>query len=346
MSAVFDYIHQLVDQAFAFTKLIQNREVGWLTVDRKTGEYKREKQALWKKFKLLLLFNPLTEWIDQTHLIRMYTHEKNLAAGRREGKPQSHNQIKSFIDFYQIDMSKFDPSDPEKYETFEDFFVRKHAPGARPIHAPNDPTKAIVVADSRVVVYPTVEATRRLWIKGSEFTIANLIKDKDRAKAWENGAVASFRLSPQDYHRYHSPVEGKVKWFKQIPGDYFQVDPVALQSSVNILTENARCCVCIETEDFGLVLFVAIGATDVGTVEFNEEMMTAGHHVKKGDEIGLFQFGGSSILVAFERDRIRFDEDLEKLSHQQIMVDVEVGMSLGKATQKGHTATNVVTASL
>lgn len=81
MSAIFDYIHQLVDQAFAFTKLIQNREVGWLTVDRKTGECKREKQALWKKFKLLLLFNPLTEWIDQTHLIRIYTHEKNLAAG-------------------------------------------------------------------------------------------------------------------------------------------------------------------------------------------------------------------------------------------------------------------------
>jgi phosphatidylserine decarboxylase len=286
MSGIFGYIHQLVDQAFALTKLIQNREVGWLTVDRKTGEYKREKQPLWKKFKLLLLFNPLTEWIDQTHLIRMYTHEKNLAAGslssfkqklrsattdciqgRKEGKPQSHNQIKTFIDFYQIDMSKFDPSDPEKYETFEDFFVRKHAPGARPIHAPNDPTKAIVVADSRVVVYPTVEATRRLWIKGSEFTIQNLIRDKDRAKAWENGAVASFRLSPQDYHRYHSPVEGTVKWHKQIPGDYFQVDPVALQSSVNILTENARCCVCIETEDFGLVLFVAIGATDVGTVE-------------------------------------------------------------------------------
>jgi phosphatidylserine decarboxylase len=79
---------------------------------------------------------------------------------------------------------------------------------------------------------------------------------------------------------------------------------------------------------------------------FNEEMMTAGHHVKKGDEIGLFQFGGSSILVAFERDRIRFDEDLEKLSHQQIMVDVEVGMSLGRATHRGHNPTNVVVASL
>lgn len=185
-----------------------------------------------------------------------------------EGQPQSHSEIKSFIEFYKIDMSQFEPSDPEAYTTFEDFFIRKHAPGARPIYDADDPTKAVIVSDSRVVVYPTVEATRRLWIKGNEFTIANLIRDADRAKRWEDGAVASFRLSPQDYHRYHSPVEGTVKWFKAISGDYYQVDPVALQSSVNILTENARCCVCIESKEFGDVLFVAIGATDVGTVEY------------------------------------------------------------------------------
>ena len=163
-------------------------------------------------------------------------------------------------------MSHFEPSDPEQYLTFEDFFIRKHAPNARPISAPEDPTVAVAAADSRVVVYTTVEKTRELWIKGSDFTITNLIKDHERAAVWENGSVASFRLSPQDYHRYHSPVEGRVKWYKPIPGDYLQVDPVALQSSVNILTENARCCVCIESDQFGDVLFVAIGATEVGTV--------------------------------------------------------------------------------
>lgn len=180
---------------------------------------------------------------------------------------KSHRQIKGFIDFYDIDMSQFEPSNPESYTTFEDFFVRKHGPNARPIYAANDPSKAVVVADCRVVVYPTVDKTRALWVKGSEFTIANLIKDDQLAVTWENGAVASFRLSPQDYHRYHSPVEGNVKWYKHISGDYFQVDPVALHSSVNILTENARSCLCIESECFGDVLFVAIGATDVGTVK-------------------------------------------------------------------------------
>jgi phosphatidylserine decarboxylase len=57
----------------------------------------------------------------------------------------------------------------------------------------------------------------------------------------------------------------------------------------------------------------------------------AGTDVKKGDEIGLFQFGGSSIIVAFEKDRIKFDEDLLSVSRKRIMVDVEVGMSLGTA---------------
>ena len=61
--------------------------------------------------------------------------------------------------------------------------------------------------------------------------------------------------------------------------------------------------------------------------------MVTGQPVKKGDELGLFQFGGSSIVVAFENGRIQFDKDLELLSAQEVMVDVEVGMSLGKATQ-------------
>lgn len=191
-----------------------------------------------------------------------------MSTGRSEGTPKSHKQIKGFVEFYQINMSQFDPSNPEEYGTFEDFFVRKHAAGARPMYKPDDPTKAVNVADSRVTVYTTVEMTKRLWIKGNHFTMANLIRDPDRAKPWSNGAVAVFRLSPQDYHRYHSPVDGKIAWYRKIPGDYFQVDPVALHSSVDILTENARCCLCIESEEFGKVLFVAIGATEVGTVQY------------------------------------------------------------------------------
>jgi phosphatidylserine decarboxylase len=90
--------------------------------------------------------------------------------------------------------------------------------------------------------------------------------DSQLGPKFANGPVASFRLSPQDYHRYYLPVPGTVKQFRSMPGDYYQVDPVALSSRVDILTRNAREYVVVESREFGLVLFVAIDATDVGSV--------------------------------------------------------------------------------
>jgi phosphatidylserine decarboxylase precursor len=187
-------------------------------------------------------------------------------SGKEQGTPASHSKIKSFIDFYKINMSDFSPSDPEKYSTFEDFFVRKHAPGTRPIAEKANPNKAVVVADSRVVTYDSVAESKQLWIKGTDFNITNLVMDTNLGAKFDDGAVASFRLSPQDYHRYHSPVSGTVKEFRSLPGDYYQVDPIALRSQVNILTSNARDYVVIDSPEFGEVLFCAIGATNVGTV--------------------------------------------------------------------------------
>jgi phosphatidylserine decarboxylase len=118
-----------------------------------------------------------------------------------------------------------------------------------------------------MVAYERVELARQLWIKGNSFSISQLLQSQDLAIPFQNGAVASFRLSPQDYHRYHSPVQGKVKWWKSIPGDYYLVDPWCVRSKVNVLGMNDRSAVCLETKEFGDVLFVAIGASEVGTVK-------------------------------------------------------------------------------
>jgi phosphatidylserine decarboxylase len=163
-------------------------------------------------------------------------------------------------------MNDFDPSDHTKYRSFEDFFTRKHRAGSRPVHAPEDAASAVVVADSRVVAYESVTETARLWIKGSDFSIANLVMDTDLGARFAGAAVASFRLSPQDYHRYHAPVTGKVKLFRS-------------------------------------------------------------------EELGIFQFGGSSIIVAFEKGRVEFDQDIVELSKQRVQVAVEVGMSLGRSSR-------------
>ncbi|EPQ55345.1 phosphatidylserine decarboxylase [Gloeophyllum trabeum ATCC 11539] len=329
---LFDYIHSWVDWGLACSKMVQNREIGWVTKNRKTGAIMREKQPLAKKIRLLLLFNPLTEWIDGTKALRYWLHHESLEEGDEMRKPETKKNIRPFVEFFEIDMSQFEPSDIDAYPNFQEFFIRKHKAGARPIAEPDNPSVAVVAADCRLVVYPTISQATALWIKGRHFTIANLIADPtgETARTWDGGAIASFRLSPQDYHRYHAPVNGKVKWWKEIDGQYYGVDPLCVGSDVDILTENARCAVCFESEQFGDVLFVAIGATDVGTVQLNEYVKTVGHQVKKGDEVGLFEFGGSSIVVAFERGRIEFDEDLVKVSEQRMEMDVEVGMSLGR----------------
>ncbi|KAL6240354.1 hypothetical protein RBB50_012724 [Rhinocladiella similis] len=254
-----------------------------------------------------------------------------VTAGLKERTRSSREKIQAFVQFYKINMDEFDPAGIDAYDTFEDFFVRKHKPGTRPIFSESDLNKAVTVADSRVVVYDSVAVTRAIWIKGRHFTIENLIKDCSMSKKWADGAVASFRLCPQDYHRFHSPVTGIVTWWKRIPGEYYNVDPVALQSHVDILSENARHCACISSKEFGEVLFVAVGATGVGTIKFHQKLRTEGSQVKKGEEIGHFEFGGSSILVVFEKGRIQFDEDLIKMSQRSVCVNVELGMSMGTA---------------
>ncbi|KAL2811593.1 phosphatidylserine decarboxylase [Aspergillus granulosus] len=332
---ITDALHAVADYLLSWVKLIQNREIGWLTINRKTGEYMREQQPLSKKLKLLLLFNPLTTWLDTTHAMRLYLHSSAIKEGKKEATSASRTRIKQFVDFYQINMDDFEPFDINAYSTFEDFFTRHHKPGSRPIHEPDDPSSAVVVADSRVVVYEAVAESKKIWIKGEDFSITNLVMDKKLGPQFGDGPVASFRLSPQDYHRYHSPVSGRVTVYRSMPGDYYEVDPLAIRSGVDILTRNARDYVVIETEEFGKVLFVAIGASQVGTVEINEKWQKPGAEIKKGDELGIFQFGGSSIIVAFQNGRIQFDEDLIEPSKNAVAIDVEVGMSLGRAVPKG-----------
>lgn len=132
-------MHQFLDYLFSICKLVQNKEVGWRMIDRKTGKHMREQQPLWWKLKLFLLFNPWTEWINNTQARRRRLRKKTLDFGVSERTPLSKTKIRNFVDFYHINMDDFDPANIEAYPTFEDFFTRKHKPGTRPIFAPDDP---------------------------------------------------------------------------------------------------------------------------------------------------------------------------------------------------------------
>jgi len=303
--------------------------IGWKTVDRKTSKLGREQQTFRQKLTLLLIFNPLTEWFDRTKVFRSYLHKRTDLAEQKKEDPRSRSQIASFVRYFKINMKDFEPTDISEYQSFQEFFIRKHAVNSRPIAEMNNAEIAVSCADARLVVYESVDKCKRLWIKGHGFTIENLLQDKNQSTIWNNGAIACFRLSPQDYHRYHSPVNGKTTSYKQLGGDYYGVDPLAISSSLDVLAMNNRVCIGIESPEFGKVMFVAIGAEDVGKIRINEKFKTAGTEMRKGDEIGLFEFGGSSIIILFEKGRIRWDNDLVRWSDHRIMIDVEVGMRIG-----------------
>jgi phosphatidylserine decarboxylase len=99
------------------------------------------------------------------------------------------------VDYYNIDMDDFDPSDIHAYPTFEDFFIRKQTASSRLIYKENNSNVSVCDVDSRLVTYETVPIAKKLWIEGSDFSIENLIMDTQLSGGFANGAIASFRLS-------------------------------------------------------------------------------------------------------------------------------------------------------
>jgi Phosphatidylserine decarboxylase len=115
---------------------------------------------------------------------------------------------------------------PFSTESFNEFFYRKLKPSARLIEKPDDPYRLVSAADCRFMAFTTVDDATRLWIKGREFTVARLLGEayKDQAERYTGGALAIFRLAPQDYHRFHSPVEGRIGAMTYISGEYYTVN--------------------------------------------------------------------------------------------------------------------------
>ncbi|GAA6025233.1 hypothetical protein JCM8202_001921 [Rhodotorula sphaerocarpa] len=223
--------------------------------------------------------------------------------------------IQSFIHTYQIDTSDLREPDITKYRTFNEFFYRKLRPDARPPARPEDPDVVSSTADCRLTVFRTVDAAKKLWIKGRNFTVPHLLQDDSLAKQFENGEIAVFRLAPADYHRYHSPVSATVGTSKSIEGSYYTVNPVCVNEDLDVFTENKRDVTqlsCIRPDGSTTpVAFVQVGAMLVGSIARTRE---EGTQMQRADELGYFAYGGSTIIALFPPGQVQWDADLVKNS--------------------------------
>lgn len=243
--------------------------------------------------------------------------------GKRMDSPASRLRIAPFIKTYGVNAEEFaDPT--ESYCSFNEFFYRKLKPGARPIDA--EPRAAVFPADGRHLGFQDVSKLEGIFVKGAVFDLTKLVADNELARRFRDGSMILSRLCPVDYHRFHFPASGVASAPRLIEGPLYSVNPIALRRNIHIFTENKRAITRIESEQFGLVLMLEIGATCVGSFEYT---FTPGTRVEKGAEKGYFKFGGSSTITLFERGRVQLAEDLLRQSALGVELYARMGDRMG-----------------
>lgn len=234
---------------------------------------------------------------------------------------RSRKKIAPFIQAYQVDASEFATTE---FASFNDFFIRKLRPESRPI--PEDKNIACLPADGRYLVFPDLENVKHFYAKGQSFSLPKLLQDDALSRLYQTGSMVIARLCPSDYHRFHFPCQGIPQEARPIEGALFSVNPLALAKNLSFLWENKRMCTQIDTDLFGTLLFLEIGATFVGSIHQTYEPQRL---AQKGDEKGFFSFGGSCLILLFEKGRITFSEDLVKNSLEGIETKGLFGEPLG-----------------
>lgn len=246
--------------------------------------------------------------------------------GYRMNRVYSGNKVLPFVVDYNLDADEFGKQAWE-YKTFNEFFARTLKPSARPIAEGDD--VAVLPADGRHLAFPNVDEAEGFYVKGSTFTLPELFGSAELAEPFEGGTMLISRLCPVDYHRFHFPVEGVPEEASLIKGWLYSVSPIALRRRVRYLVENKRMLTLIDSPRFGQVAMFEVGATCVGTIK---QLFVDGRTNAKGEEKGLFKFGGSCVITVFQRGRINLAEDLVTHSREQREVYAKMGDVLGRAT--------------
>ena len=284
--------------------------------ERESGQIKTEKVA-GEKWLVWLYYNPVGEatlWaLAKRKLV-------SSIYGTMMDRTSSAKKIHPFIEDFDIDMSV---AQEQEFNNFNDFFTRKLKDDARPV----DTSSTIVVspADGKILAYADISNSDFI-IKGYRFDVSSFLDNPDLAQKYHDGALLIIRLAPVDYHRFHFPVSGNVSPNKKIDGDYYSVNPFALRKKAEIFCLNKREYTILSNPLFGDVVMAEVGATMVGSIV----QTFKGSSVNKGEEKGYFKFGGSTVVLLFEKSKIHIDEDLLINTAKGYETTVKMGERIGE----------------
>ncbi len=231
--------------------------------------------------------------------------------------------IKTFANHYNINMNEAKNPNFNYYATFNDFFTRELAEGARSIV--KEPNSIAMPVDGTMAQLGDITYGRLIAAKGQDYSLRDLVGgDKDLASTFKDGKFACIYLSPKNYHRIHMPCEGVLRKMIFVPGKFYSVNPTYVANIDNLFTKNERA-VCIFDTPFGPMAMILVGATIVGSIAtswagrvypknrtststFNYQKKPA-IKLNKGEEMGQFYLG-STVILLFAKDAINFNDQV------------------------------------
>jgi phosphatidylserine decarboxylase len=240
------------------------------------------------------------------------TSYRDLTAVAKVGPTAAEN-----LEFHQ--MYQCNPSAPHYgFKSWDDFFTRLWRDGMRPVAEPDNDkviTNACEAQPYRVAY--DVNNRDKFWMKNQPYSVIDMLGHDPLAAQFVGGTVYQAFLSALSYHRWHAPVSGKVVKAYVVDGTYYSEplfegvgDPSPHAQDINpegevisqayITSTATRALIFIEADGpcIGLMAFIGVGMVEVSTCEITVE---EGQHIKKGDQIGMFHFGGSTHCLMFRK---------------------------------------------
>ena len=242
--------------------------------------------------------------------------------GRKMFKASSTKKIEPFVNQLNIDMSESEKQISE-FTSFNDFFYRKLKPEARPIE-----DGFVSPGDGKLIAFENISDVHNFFIKGRKFTLPEFLNDTELATKYKNSSLIILRLAPNDYHRFHFPYTGIPSEVTKIKGSLYSVSPIALASNfTKVFCENKREFCTLKTEDKGEIIIAPVGATMVGSIL---ETYIPNQKISKGDEMGYFAFGGSTIVLLVDKNKLKIDADILENTKNNMETFVKMGEKIGE----------------
>jgi phosphatidylserine decarboxylase len=239
-------------------------------------------------------------------------------------QPWTRSKIAPFAAAMQVNLDELD-GDLAQFRSFNEFICRRIDLSKRAIDP--DPRTFISPVDGRLLAYREVAADRTFQIKSGEFDLRRLLADEDLSRRYQGGSVVILRLYLADYHHFHFPDSGVPGEPRIVPGRYFAVSPYSRQWAVPFYGENRRTITLFDSDVFGRVALIEIGAFTVGSIQ---QTFVPHVRVSKGDPKGYFELGASVVVLVLQRGAIQLDEDLCRNTEAGLETFVRLGERIGR----------------